>query len=99
MQKCRFDGLSEFISRRTRIMLLELARERLGSLSAIAEKLGVTRWAVCKWFDPKETHPNNENTEKIIALAEGLDRIKTREILLDEALEYLGFVRARFCGG
>ncbi|KXB04276.1 hypothetical protein AKJ48_03170 [candidate division MSBL1 archaeon SCGC-AAA261O19] len=96
MSEYRFDGLPEFISRRTRVRLLELINGKLGSLSVIAERLGVSRWAVCKWFDPSEAHPNNQNTRKIIELAIRLDRIGTREILLDEALEYLELVRSRF---
>lgn len=98
MQEYRFDGLAEFVSRRARVVLLELIEEEFGSLSAIAERLDVSRWAVCKWFDPEGTHPNNQNTDKIIALAIEVDKDRVREVLLDEALEYLELARSTLNG-
>lgn len=98
MRKYRFDGLAEFISRRARVLLLELIEEKFKSLSAIAERLEVSRWAVCKWFDPEKAHPNNQNTNKIVNLAIEVDKNGVREVLLDEALEYLELVRSMFSG-
>lgn len=77
-------------------MLLEIILEELNSFSEIAEVLGVSKWSVCKWFDPNMTHPSNSNTEKIINLAIKINRDKAKSLLLDEALEYLELVRFKF---
>jgi len=82
----RFDGLSEFVSRRARVRLLQLILDNGVAQRELAAKVGVTQQAVNKWLNPGETHPKNRNLDRIIDLAHELDAGRTSRILQDELL-------------
>lgn len=80
----RLDGLAEFISRRTRVKLIEILRNAGLSVEHIAENAGVTARPVQRWLDPEDTHPRNSNIDTLLELALAVDRAKTLEILRQE---------------
>ena len=86
--KPRFDGLSEFISRRARVKILHLILDNGMTQQRLAAEIGVSQQAVSKWLNPKETHPKNYNLNRIIDLVYELEREKTSKILQDELLTF-----------
>jgi predicted transcriptional regulator len=80
----RFDGLTEFISRRARVKLIEMLRNAGLSVQRIAENAGVTPRSVQRWLDPEDTHPRNSNLDILLELGLAVDRAKTLEILRQE---------------
>lgn len=82
--KYRFNGISEFISRRARIKLVRLLLDNGMTQAQLAEEVGVTQQAVSKWLDPKETHPRNENLNRLLVLGWAADSNSTLQILRDE---------------
>jgi hypothetical protein len=80
----RFDGLTEFISRRARVKLIEMLRNAGLSVEHIAENAGVTARSVQRWLDPEDTHPRNSNLDTLLELGLAVDRAKTLEILRQE---------------
>lgn len=90
-----FDGLSEYVSRRARVSLVQLILENGVTQGDLADRVGVTQQAVHKWLDPRETHPKNENLEHVITFALKLDEGKTRDILQGELLTFAGLLAGR----
>ena len=80
----RFDGLAEFVSRRGRVRLVEMLLGAGLSSGQIAIEVGVTPRSVRRWLNPLETHPCNENLDRLLELALRIDPNKTHEILLEE---------------
>lgn len=80
----RFDGLSEFISRRGRMELLEMLVRKKGSVSEVAEGLDITEPAVCGWRNKADRHPSNKNVQKMIELLAREDKKDAKEFLLGE---------------
>lgn len=97
--KSRFDGLSEFVSRRARVRLLQLILDNGITRRELATEVGVTRQAVDKWLDPRETHPKNVNLDRIIDLARELDGERTSRILQDELLIFARILSERLQPG
>jgi transposase len=94
--RTRFDGLSEFISRRGRLRLLSVLFDELSSLENVSKMIGVSRIAIYRWLNDVYRHPSNENTHKILKVATALDREKVREILLDELKTFNTLVHKTF---
>lgn len=82
----RFDGLSEFVSRRARVKIVQLMLDNGMTQQELAAEIGVSQQAVNKWLNPRETHPKNRNLDRIIDLAYELEEEQTRRILQDELL-------------
>jgi len=82
--KHRFDGISEFVSRRGRVKLIKLLLDRGMTQTELAGEIGVSQPAVNKWLDPHETHPCNENLNCILKLAWEIDKDCMMEILRKE---------------
>jgi transcriptional regulator with XRE-family HTH domain len=91
----RFDGLTEFISRRARVKLIEMLRNAGLSVQRIAENAGVTARSVQRWLDPENTHPRNSNLDILLELGLTVDRAKTLEILRQE-VDLFSFLFNRF---
>lgn len=68
------DGLTEYVSRTTRVNLVSLLVDEFGSKSRAGEELGVSHAAVIDWLDSEGSHPSNAKLRQIIDLA-----LKTRE--------------------
>lgn len=84
----RFDGLSEFVSRRARVKIVQLMLDNGMTQQELAAEIGVSQQAVNKWLNPRETHPKNLNLDRIIDLAHELEEEQTRKILQDELLVF-----------
>lgn len=80
----RFDGLAEFISRRARVKLVEMLVDAGFSTGQIATMISVTARSVRRWLDPMETHPCNENLDRLLELAWQTRPHQTFELLRDE---------------
>lgn len=91
----RFDGLSEFLSRRGRTRILECLLEELGSYRSVALELDVNRATVQKWATRERIHPSNESTDKLLYLLGELDPEALKKILVEEASTYLEIIRKR----
>ena len=88
--KSRFDGLTEFVSRRARVKLLRLILDNGMAQCEVAARMGVTQQAVSKWLNPRETHPCNKNLDRLLKLAWGTNPDHTLRIL---KLELSSFTR------
>ncbi|MEA1904515.1 MAG: helix-turn-helix transcriptional regulator [Candidatus Hadarchaeota archaeon] len=97
--KLRFDGLSEFVSRRARVRLLRLILDNGITQRELATEIGVTRQAVNKWLNPRETHPKNGNLDHILDLAHELDGERTSRILQNELLVFAQLLSERLRPG
>ncbi|KXA88970.1 hypothetical protein AKJ62_04070 [candidate division MSBL1 archaeon SCGC-AAA259D14] len=82
--KTRFDGLSEFISRRGRMKVLTILLEELKNPAEVAKRLNITRNAVYGWIKDKKRHPSNENAREMLKILNDENEKKIREILIDE---------------
>jgi predicted transcriptional regulator len=89
----RHDGLFEYISRAARVELVSLLVDSIGSTRRLAKKLGVSHVAVHKWLHPSDAHPSNQNLQKIVELAIGLDVATTSKILRRDLLAHKNIVR------
>jgi hypothetical protein len=87
----RHDGLFEYISRATRVELVSLLVDTIGSTRRLAEKLRVSHVTVHKWLRPGSAHPSNQNLQKIVELAIELDGAATSKILRRDLLGYKKF--------
>lgn len=87
-----FDGLSEFVSRKGRLALLDIIVTEAGSPSKAAALLEVDRSTVCGWLNDRKRHPNNENTSKILKRAQELNKEHVGAILLQEVETFLRLV-------
>jgi transcriptional regulator with XRE-family HTH domain len=92
----RFDGLSEFISRRGRIHVIELILKHGWSISQLAAELYISPQAIYLWLAPKETHPCNRNLEKLLKLAAKIDQPGTAKILHEEVELFCSLLASRF---
>ncbi|MDI6642703.1 MAG: helix-turn-helix transcriptional regulator [Candidatus Hodarchaeaceae archaeon] len=82
--KYRFDGLAEFVSRRGRVMLLQLVLDSGMTQNEVAVYLSVTQQAVSKWLNPRETHPCNKNLRRLLKLAWEISPRGSLEVLKHE---------------
>jgi transcriptional regulator with XRE-family HTH domain len=92
----RHDGLCEFVSRSSRIKLIELILNSGWSISRLAAELGVTRHAVYLWLKRNETHPCNVNLDKLIDLAASVDRTCTIKIILEDIAAFRELFAEKF---
>ncbi|MBS3814953.1 MAG: hypothetical protein KGY45_00130 [Hadesarchaea archaeon] len=93
--KSPFDGLSEYVSRRARVELVESIMSGGFTQQDIADEVGVSQQAVHKWLDPEETHPSNKNLDVIIGIALESEESRASEILCGELLNFLGLLIER----
>ncbi|KXB01558.1 hypothetical protein AKJ41_01045 [candidate division MSBL1 archaeon SCGC-AAA259O05] len=91
----RFDGLSEFLSRRGRTRILERLLEELGTYQSVARKLDVNRATVHRWATEKRVHPSNRSTDELLNLLEEVDPGSLRTILVEEANTFLEILWGR----
>jgi predicted transcriptional regulator len=84
----KFDGLAEFVSRRTRVKLVELLKEHGMSNYEIARAAGVTSRSVRYWLDPKKAHPSNKHLDRLIELSLEINRTHTFLILNQEVEDF-----------
>lgn len=90
--RTRFDGISEFISRRGRTKLLETLLNEFGSYRRLARQLNVNRTTTYRWINKKRVHPSNEKTGKIIKIAKTKTPDTVRKILLEEISKFIQLV-------
>jgi len=96
LKKQRFDGLSEFISRRGRVRVVELILGNGWSISQLAAELNISQQAIYLWLAPEKTHPRNSNLDKLLELAIKVDRLGTNKILYEEAALFWSLFMSRF---
>ena len=80
----RFDGISEFVSRRGRMRVLEMILEEFETTDEVAGRLDVTKRAVYGWIKDKKRHPSNENVRKLLKILKKENEEKLRKILIKE---------------
>ena len=77
----KHDGLVEYVSRSARTELIQILKDELGSMRAVAKMVDVSAKSVRKWVGKGETHPSNDHLHKILALATDLDQERAFEVL------------------
>jgi len=82
--KPRFNGISEFVSRRARIGLIQFMLDNGMTQTKLAAEIGVSQQAISKWLDKEETHPCNKNLDRLLKLAWKMDSNRTLKILRGE---------------
>ena len=92
----RFDGLAEFVSRRGRVRLVEMLLGAGLSSGQIAIEVGVTTRSVRRWLNPRETHPCNENLDRLIELALRTDPNHVHELLIEELTLFAKLISDNF---
>jgi predicted transcriptional regulator len=92
----RFDGLAEFVSRRGRVRLVEMLLGAGLSSGQIAIEVGVTPRSVRRWLNPRETHPCNENLDRLIELALRTYPNNVHELLLEELTLFAKLISDNF---
>ncbi|KXA99710.1 hypothetical protein AKJ42_02660 [candidate division MSBL1 archaeon SCGC-AAA261C02] len=93
--RTRFDGLSEFLSRRGRMKLLQILRDDNQSYEQIAQCLDVNRSTVYRWFHDPQKHPSNKTTEKIIDLAKLSSPKALKAVLIEEITKFINLANKR----
>ena len=84
----RHDGLVEYVSRSTRIKLIRILIDHLGSTRAVARELKISAKAVWNWINTNSTHPSNYHLRGVLQLAIEMDREKTLDILEEDLLKH-----------
>jgi len=92
----RFDGLAEFVSRRGKVRLVEMLLGAGLSSGQIAIEVGVTPRSVRRWLNPRETHPCNENLDRLIELALRTDPNHVHELLREELTLFAKLISDNF---
>ncbi len=82
--EARFDGLSEYISRRGRMKILDFLLKNSRAPVDIARELNVSRAAVHGWLKEEGRHPSNEHTLELLGLLEEEDGKELERILIGE---------------
>lgn len=82
--KSRFDGISEFISRRGRMRVLNELLEEIENPAEVARRLDITRNAVYGWINEKRRHPSNEHALEMLKVLNSENERKFKEILVEE---------------
>lgn len=82
--KTRFDGLSEFISRRGRMKILSGLLEEIGGPVEVAGRLDISRNAVYGWLKERKRHPSNKNALKMLKILNSENQGRLRNILIEE---------------
>jgi hypothetical protein len=87
------DVLAEYVSRESRIKLVRILLETLGSKRALARRINISSRAVRKWNGESTGHPSNVHLRKILALALSLNREETIKILKRDLQKHQKSVR------
>lgn len=82
--KSVFDGLSEFVSRRGRMKVLEALLEEFDTPVEVAKRLEISRNAVYGWINEEKRHPSNSNLEKMLKILNRENEEKFRDFLVEE---------------
>ncbi|KXB05280.1 hypothetical protein AKJ49_01135 [candidate division MSBL1 archaeon SCGC-AAA382A03] len=80
----RFDGLSEFISRKGRMKIIRTLLEEFKTQKEIAKRLNITKNAVNGWLNKKDKHPNNKHVKEMLEILKNKNEEKLNNILFEE---------------
>lgn len=80
----KFDGFSEFISRRGRMKLLEMLIGELGSRSEVSKVLQISKSTLSGWMNERSRHPSNSSMDRVFDVAWKINPEKTQNILNEE---------------
>ncbi len=80
----RFDGISEFISRRGRMEVLNSLLDEIETPAEVARMLDISKNAVYGWINEKERHPSNENVKKMLEILNREKEDILKYILVEE---------------
>ncbi|KXB09234.1 hypothetical protein AKJ46_00695 [candidate division MSBL1 archaeon SCGC-AAA833K04] len=98
-KRYRFDGLSEYVSRRARVKLVDVITSKDVTVGEIARIVGVSSRSVRRWLDPGEVHPCNRNLDKLLDLAFEVAPVESSTILTSEVAEFSRLVGERHLMG